>query len=212
MLTHEEIWRGIDRLAELHGMSPSALARRAGLDPTTFNKSKRITREGKKRWPSTESLAKILDATGTSFREFVALIDESAKGAAAPSQRLKAIRLGELRPIEDFDPSGFPRGGAWEEMEFPLIEDPDSYILELDQDLALPCYRAGDLLVVSPNSSVRRGDRVLLCLRDGRLVAGLLERRTVARVTLRNFDREERECPYELDQVAWLARVLWVGQ
>ncbi len=72
-LTHADVWRGIDRLAEKHGMSASALARRAGLDATTFNMSKRTTREGKNRWPSTETIAKVLEATGETFAEFVVL-------------------------------------------------------------------------------------------------------------------------------------------
>jgi phage repressor protein C with HTH and peptisase S24 domain len=67
MLKHSDIWHAVDRLAARYSMSPSGLARRAGLDPTTFNKSKRITREGKQRWPNTESIAKILEATGASI-------------------------------------------------------------------------------------------------------------------------------------------------
>jgi len=67
MLKHADVWRAIDRLAQKHGMSASGLARRSGLDPTTFNKSKRITKEGKQRWPSTESIAKVLTATGDSL-------------------------------------------------------------------------------------------------------------------------------------------------
>ena len=54
MLTHAQIWTALDRLAERAGLSPSGLARKAGLDPTTFNKSKRITGDGRERWPSTE--------------------------------------------------------------------------------------------------------------------------------------------------------------
>ena len=46
LLTHEQIWAALDRLAARAGLSPSALARSAGLDPTTFNKSKRITGDG----------------------------------------------------------------------------------------------------------------------------------------------------------------------
>ena len=65
MFTHAEVWRGIDRLAKQHGLTASGLARKAGLDPTTFNPSKRITKQAKPRWPSNESLAKILNATGT---------------------------------------------------------------------------------------------------------------------------------------------------
>jgi phage repressor protein C with HTH and peptisase S24 domain len=71
MLRHSDIWNAIDRLARDHGFSPSGLARRAGLDATTFNKSKRKTRDGKERWPSTESISKILQATGASLGEFV---------------------------------------------------------------------------------------------------------------------------------------------
>src|SRR5437868_14466861 len=76
MLTHPQIWRAIDALAAQHGMSPSGLAKLAGLDPTTFNKSKRGASHGKLRWPSTESLAKILSATGASLEEFIALVNE----------------------------------------------------------------------------------------------------------------------------------------
>jgi len=46
MLTHPQIWRAIDALAARHGMSPSGLAKLAGLDPTTFNKSKRGAANG----------------------------------------------------------------------------------------------------------------------------------------------------------------------
>ncbi len=67
MLTHASIWQAIDALAAQHGLTASGLARRAGLDPTSFNRSKRISRSGKPRWPSTESLAKILAATGASL-------------------------------------------------------------------------------------------------------------------------------------------------
>ena len=53
MLSHDKIWAAIDRLAERHQLTPSGLARRAGLDPTSFNKSKRIASDGRMRWPST---------------------------------------------------------------------------------------------------------------------------------------------------------------
>lgn len=70
MLSHAQIWFAIDRLAVEKGYSTSGLARRAGLDPTTFNKSKRFSADGKERWPSTESIAKILTITGTDFVTF----------------------------------------------------------------------------------------------------------------------------------------------
>ena len=86
MLTHEQIWGALDRLAARAGLSPSGLAKRAGLDPTTFNKSKRVTSDGRERWPSTESLAKALAAAGSSIETFVRLIgDGDITAAVAPS-------------------------------------------------------------------------------------------------------------------------------
>lgn len=212
MLTHADIWRGIDRLAERHGLSPSGLARKAGLDPTTFNKSKRATREGKQRWPSTESLAKILEATNTSMAEFVQLIEEGTPSARVVSHgRLRAMRFSELRPSEHFDASGFPVGAGWDEIEFPKIEDAHSYIVELDRDLALPCYRAGDLLVVAPSSTVRRGDRVLFSLRRQGLGVGILERRTANRTALKTF-ADAPEQVFDNQELDWLARIIWVSQ
>ena len=81
MLTHLQIWRALDALAARHNMSPSGLAKLAGLDPTTFNKSKRTSADGRLRWPSTESISKLLDATGASVDEFLSLV---ASRAAAP--------------------------------------------------------------------------------------------------------------------------------
>src|SRR5882672_11066943 len=81
MLTHDQIWGAMDRLAERSGLSPSGLAKASGLDPTTFNKSKRITPEGRPRWPSTESVAKSLAATNTKIDTFVSLITDGGKVA-----------------------------------------------------------------------------------------------------------------------------------
>lgn len=74
MYTHDDIWRAIDRLASSAGYSPSGLAKQAGLDPTTFNKSKRVS-NGKPRWPSTESIAKILSVTNMTMADFFNLAD-----------------------------------------------------------------------------------------------------------------------------------------
>lgn len=75
MFTHDQIWQGLDRLAQSKGYSPSGLARKAGLDPTSFNKSKRVSPDKKPRWPSTESLAKVLAVTDSTMADFISLID-----------------------------------------------------------------------------------------------------------------------------------------
>ncbi|MCB9988621.1 MAG: helix-turn-helix transcriptional regulator [Rhodospirillales bacterium] len=74
MFTHEQVWLAIDRLAQENGYSPSGLAKKAGLDPTAFNKSKRLSPDGKPRWPSMESISKILNVTGASLSNFDALM------------------------------------------------------------------------------------------------------------------------------------------
>ena len=94
MLSHSGVWAAIDALAERHGLSVSGLARRAGLDSTAFNRSKRLSGDGRPRWPSTESIAKILAATGTSLGEFMKLLDAGpAGGYGAPAQRLLSVML-----------------------------------------------------------------------------------------------------------------------
>ena len=78
-LTHDQVWTALDRLAERAGMSASGLAKKSGLDPTTFNKSKRVTADGRERWPSTESIAKALAAANSSIDGFVQLIGDTAR-------------------------------------------------------------------------------------------------------------------------------------
>jgi phage repressor protein C with HTH and peptisase S24 domain len=102
MLTHGQVWGALDRLAERAGLTPSGLARRAGLDPTTFNKSKRITPDGRERWPSTESLAKALAATGSSIDTFVQLIGDHGRDVqSVPLLALsEAVRRGDRVVVE----------------------------------------------------------------------------------------------------------------
>lgn len=73
-MNHTQIWNAIEEFAKSHGMSCSGLARRSGLDPTTFNKSKRFSKYEQPRWPSTGSIAKILAATNSSPDDFFKFI------------------------------------------------------------------------------------------------------------------------------------------
>jgi phage repressor protein C with HTH and peptisase S24 domain len=78
-MTHEEIWGAIEKFALSQHKTCSGLARTSGLDPTTFNRSKRWSREGQPRWPSTQSIAKILSATGTTIDDFLRHLSDSSK-------------------------------------------------------------------------------------------------------------------------------------
>jgi phage repressor protein C with HTH and peptisase S24 domain len=213
MFTHAEVWRGIDRLAKHHGLTASGLARRAGLDPTTFNPSKRITKQSKLRWPSTESLAKILDATSTPFENFVALMgDRPAGESAAPSRRLRCSSVDQVSREGLFDAAGFPTGDSWDDVDFPALDDRHAYALEVRGDVMSPNYRDGDLLIISPNASIRRHDRVILKQANGPVLAGILLRRTAQRVELAPFGQDRPEQPFALRDVAWLARIIWSSQ
>src|ERR1044072_7391931 len=114
MLTHKQIWSPVDGLAARHDLSASGLAKLAGLDPTTFNKSKRIAANGKERWPSTESVSKILSATGETLEGFVGLgMREGARGAG---RYVPVIGLAQAGEKGYFDDSGFPAGQGWEQI------------------------------------------------------------------------------------------------
>jgi phage repressor protein C with HTH and peptisase S24 domain len=212
MLTHRDVWNGIEQLAARNGLSASGLARRAGLDPTTFNKSKRMTGAGRARWPSTESIAKILEATNTSMAEFVTLMYGPHAARATAGPRLRSIAWSSLGGEGVLDAAGFAQGQRWEEIELPLTDDPQAYAVELDTDVAAPVFRAGDVVVVSPSSSIRRNDRVLLRQRSGALELGILVRRTAQRVTLGDVLGQAGDRVLTPGEIAWMARIVWLSQ
>ena len=100
MFTHPQIWAGLDRLASAFGYSPSGLAKQAGLDPTSFNKSKRISPDGKPRWPSTESISKVLSVTGATMSDFTSLMDDKPITVQAPVDRKSMARTAARILIE----------------------------------------------------------------------------------------------------------------
>src|SRR5262245_47086634 len=177
-MRHSDIWKGLDTLAEKHGLSASGLAKKAGLDATAFNKSKRLQPDGNPRWISTESLIKALDAVGTSLEDCAALA-EGRRGHTAPL-------LGFAKAGSDgyFDDAGFPVGDGWEEVRFPGLETEDVYALEITGDSMEPVYRRGDRIVVAPGAAVRRGDRVVARTKEGEVLAKVLGRQTERMIEL----------------------------
>jgi phage repressor protein C with HTH and peptisase S24 domain len=208
MLTHAQIWSGIDRLAARAGLSASGLAKRAGLDPTTFNKSKRITPEGRARWPSTESIAKSLGATNTTIDQFVNLITE----AHGPTQAVPLIGFAEAGAGGFFDDAGFPAGTGWDEISFPSIDDEHAYALEVSGDSMEPAYRDGHIIVVSPGTPVRLCDRVVVKTRDGEVTAKELKRKTAKTIELRALNAAHGDRTLAMEDVQWVARIVWASQ
>jgi phage repressor protein C with HTH and peptisase S24 domain len=209
MLTHAQIWTAIDRLAARAGLSPSGLAKKAGLDPTTFNKSKRVTPDGRARWPSTESVAKSLDATGFSVNTFISLIADSNR---APAQAVPLIGFAEAGAGGFFDDGGFPVGKGWDEVAFPAVNDAHAYALEISGDSMKPAYRDGDVIVVSPAATVRRGDRVVVKTKAGEVMVKELKRKTSKAIELQSLNREHPDRTITIPDVLWIARIVWASQ
>jgi phage repressor protein C with HTH and peptisase S24 domain len=205
-MRHSDIWKGVDTLAEKHGLSPSGLAKKAGLDATAFNKSKRLQPDGSPRWLSTESLVKALDAVGASLEDFAALA-EGRRGHTAPL-------LGFAKAGNDgyFDDAGFPVGDGWEEIRFPGLETEDVYALEITGDSMEPVYRRGDRIVVAPGMTIRKGDRVVARTKDGEVLAKVLGRMTERTVELLSLNPAYPPRELVRGELAWMARILWASQ
>lgn len=215
-LSHSQIWSAIDALADRNALSVSALARQAGLDATAFNRSKRFSSDGRPRWPSTESLIKVLAATGVSFDGFAHLYDTSLE-----TKGLRAGRIGPVVPLLGFaqagnggyfDDAGFPSGHGWDAIQLPELDDAQCYALEVSGDSMLPLYRDGDIIVVSPGAQMRRHDRVVVRTQSGEVLAKVLQRRTNDHVELHSINADHPDRKIALDDIDWIARIVWASQ
>ena len=210
MLTHAQIWTALDRLAAVAGLSASGLAKRAGLDPTTFNKSKRITADGRPRWPSTESVAKALAATGTSLDAFVQLVGDA--GTPASPGPMPSIALEQAGEPGLFDPSGLPIGPGWQRSQLPAADDGHAFALEVRGNALEPAFPDGTIIIISPAAAIRPNDRVVVKLGDGRLILRKLERRTARTIELSALDGSGGEESLPTGDVSWIARIVWASQ
>lgn len=208
MLTHDQIWGALDRLAARAGLSPSGLAKRAGLDPTTFNKSKRVTPDGRERWPSTESIAKALAAAGSSMGTFARLID----GDAGDGRSVPLLGFAEAGASGVFDESGFPSGKGWTEVALPTADDSGTFALEISGDALAPFYRDGGIILVSPGTPIRKGDRLVVKSKAGEVTVATMKRYTAKALELQPLDATQGERSMPVSDVAWIARIVWASQ
>ncbi len=218
-MKHDDVWRALDTLAAENGLSASGLAKKAGLDPTTFNPSKRRMPDGRARWPSTESVAKVLDATGATLEAFTALVSgaralasHAMTPAAGSARRVPLIGFAQAGADGYFDDGGFPLGGGWDEVSVPEIGDPHAYALEISGASMEPVFRDGDTVVVSPAAPIRRGDRVVVRTARGEVMAKQLARRSARRVELQSLNRDHPDYTFELANVTWMHRIVWASQ
>ena len=208
-LSHAKIWKAVDNLARREGLSASGLAIRAGLDSTSFNPSKRFGPGDppRPRWPSTESLTRVLEATRISLGDFADLAEDASAPATLP-----LLGLAQAGADGFFDDAGLPTGDGWEQTEMPRAAE-GRFSLEISGDSMVPLYRPGDRVIVEPTqTTVRQGDRVVVRTTDGETVAKEILSLTARTVTLGSINPayEPRTVPRR--QIAWMARILWVSQ
>ena len=217
MFSHDRIWAAIDALAARNNLSASGLARRAGLDPTTFNRSKRSAGDGRPRWPSTESISKVIEATGATIEDFTTLMG----GKGALDAGLQARRAAVAVPLLGFaqagsggffDDAGYPVGQGWDEIQLPAHADEATYALEVSGNSMQPLYRDGDVIIVAPGASVRRGDRVVVRTREGQVMAKVLQRRTARSIELGSVNPDFPDLQFGVEEIEWMARILWASQ
>jgi phage repressor protein C with HTH and peptisase S24 domain len=208
MFTHAQIWRGIDRLAAHAQTSPSGLARRAGLDSTTFNPSKRFSSDGKKsRWPSTESVAKALSAANVNLADFAVFVRGEKVSSGLPS-----LNLADTERATAFSPSGTPEGDRWDQVDFPGVAADQAYVLGVVGDAMAPIYRDGTQLIIAREEKPRPGDRIIVKTRDGEILAWELVTSSVHSITLNALNPDQPNRVIKLTDVEWLARIIWASQ
>ena len=211
MLTHKQVWNAIDTIAERYGFSASGLAKKSGLDPTSFNPSKRNGPDGRPRWPTMESISRLLEASGAGIEEFSDLLSGRKN---QPPRRKQIPLLGFARAGKGgfFDDSGFPAGNGWEEVDVPGVTDQNGYALEITGDSMMPVYREGDTIVVSPSATLRKGDRVVVRTSDGQVMAKILQRQTSKTLELASFNPDLATKVMDMKDVDWIARIMWASQ
>jgi phage repressor protein C with HTH and peptisase S24 domain len=212
VLSHARIWAAIDRLAERNELTPSGLARRAGLDSTTFNKSKRTAADGRPRWPSTESIAKILEATRTEFGAFMGFEEKSRSSARQPFRHVPLLGFAQAGAGGFFDDGGFPAGQGWDQIPFPSGAAENVFALEVSGDSMLPLYRHGDTIIVARDVTCRKGDRVVVKTGDGEVMAKILHRKTAKAVDLASLNPSHKSRTIPVRDIEWMGRIIWASQ
>ncbi len=211
MLSHKQVWNAIDTIAERYGYSASGLARKSGLDPTSFNPSKRNGPDGRPRWPTMESIARLLSASGAGVEEFSDLLS-GRKGQPPKRKQIPLMGFARAGKGGFFDDSGFPAGNGWDEIDVPGVTDQNAYALEITGDSMMPVYREGDTIIVSPSATIRKGDRVVVRTADGQVMAKLMQRQTSKTLELASFNPNHATKVLDMKEVDWVARIMWASQ
>ena len=224
MLSHDIIWTAIDRLASQKNLSPSGLARLAGLDSTSFNPSKRIKPNGRPRWPSTESIAKILSATQTSAGAFFdhepvsrprkksndawLCCDIMAQSPAA-HWPVWPCHIDTQPPV---DSTAKTATHDQQHAPKPLPVSHAIVTLQVQGEQFLPLYPDGTHLLLTCHEALQRGNRVIVKCNPDSFLIGDIEQTAARSLRLRSLSQESEDMSVSLSCVEWVARILWASQ
>ena len=205
-MQYEQVWDAVDKLAKLHGLSPSGLAKKAGLDATTFNKSKRVRNNGKQRWPSLDSINKILEACNISFEQFYQLIDEDL--TPQPSG-IPFIRFSELG--ENNIKNSKLLTDKWDKIRFPdtLV---NLYAVNLDSSEFEPLFKKGNTIVATKDPEIRKGDRVIVFMANGTLLIKEFKHRTTSTLVFGELINPNKEVHVNISEIKLINRIVWAEQ
>ena len=210
MLKHDDIWRAIDSLARQNGLTASGLARKAGLDPTTFNKSKRVTASGRRRWPSTESVAKALEAVDATLDEFIGCVHRN--GDRRKPREIPVAAQSKAAVASAYGDTGEPSGGVWDRRQLPEINDPDAYAIVVECDTGCSMMRSGSLVVAAPQANVDQGDRIIVRLASSEIVLAELVGRSEERIVIKPLCGGGENQALPVDEIAAMHRIVWAEQ
>ncbi|WP_245418019.1 hypothetical protein [Cohaesibacter celericrescens] len=205
MLSHDTIWNAIDRLASQKNLSPSGLARLAGLDSTSFNPSKRVKLNGRPRWPSTESIAKILSVTDTSASVFFDYTSDVV--AKTPNGEADVCLCRDILTHKPVALCSINQRGKKTESEANLI-----FTLRVKGTHFMPFYQNGSHLLLSFDGNHKIGHRVIVKTNDRDFLLGDVEHSSPDLLQLWTLSQERAMQTIALSSIEWVARILWASQ
>lgn len=207
-MKYEQVWDAVDKLASINGLSPSGLAKKAGLDATTFNKSKRIRPDGKKRWPSLDSINKLLETCNVTFEQLYSLGGNDEY--VSLNNTIPYIAFSNLLNFDAFEKNQLNTSN-WDKVRFPDSAD-NVYAIDLNSEAFLPLYRSGTMLVVSKNSEIRRNDRIVILLRSGSILIHEFIHRTAKTLEVKNPNSNEQTESINIADIRLINRIIWASQ
>ncbi len=220
MISHDAIWGAIDALAEKIRSFSLRPCPQGGPRSDVLQQVEAAEFRWPLRWPSTESLSKVLEATGATLDEFMGLLNPAVgnglpAGQFPPQQSaIPLLGFAQAGAGGFFDDGGFPAGQGWDVVDFPAAPDRKAgcYALEVQGESMMPLYRDGDVLIVEPGAQVRRGDRVVVKTREGEVMAKVLQRQTSRNIELLSLNPDHPNRSFDLNEIEWVARIIWASQ